>query len=69
MKSHLLIVTAQNMEESNLELMFYISLRGFLRFHNEYNSYPGASDPESDTARFKVQYNKFSRMIAHTKFK
>lgn len=45
---------AQNIEECDLELMFYIILRGYLRFHHEYNSYPGATDVEPDISRFKV---------------
>lgn len=45
---------AQNVEESDMELMFYIILRGYIRFHNEYSAYPGVDDEETDTSRLKV---------------
>jgi hypothetical protein len=35
--------------------MFYVMMRGALRYYSEYNSYPGASDPEQDITEFKVQ--------------
>ncbi|ODN03883.1 putative protein-activating enzyme E1 regulatory subunit [Orchesella cincta] len=45
---------AQNMEECDQELMFYIILRAHLRFHNEYGTYPGFDDSETDISRFKT---------------
>ncbi|CAL8097439.1 unnamed protein product [Orchesella dallaii] len=53
-----LVDLAQNMEECDQELMFYIILRAHLRFHNEYSTYPGSDDSETDISRFKTTMMK-----------
>lgn len=48
---------AQNTEDCDQEMMYYLMLRGLLGFQNEYNTYPGIleHDVEPDINRFKVR--------------
>lgn len=47
---------AQNTEDSDQEMMYYLLLRGLLRFQGDYHTYPGLldRDVEPDINRFKV---------------
>jgi len=48
-------IPAQNSEDCEEDKMYYLILRGTLRFYSEYNTFPGALDDyEPDIIRFKV---------------
>jgi len=51
---------AQNTEYSDQEMMYYLLLRGLLRFHSDYKTYPGLldRDVEPDINRFKGTFTK-----------
>jgi hypothetical protein len=49
---------AQNTEDSDQEMTYYLLLRGLLQFQSDYKTYPGLldRDVEPDINRFKVIY-------------
>jgi len=53
-----ILTELENMEDCDQELMFYIILRGYLRFENENKRYPGVEGVEPDMSRFKATVTK-----------
>lgn len=48
------MVTAQELENPDSMMVYYVMLRGIDRFYSEYNVYPGEFEVEPDIVKLKV---------------